>query len=270
MKKKTNTKQTHVSEEKKATLKELSELIKKKRTILVASIKNIPASQFQEIGKKLRGKAIVKVPKKNIIYRALDSGEEEAKELKEQIKDSVAVLFSDMDCFELSAELIKNKSPARAKAGQEAPDDIEIPAGPTDLVPGPAISELGAVGLQVMIDKGKISIKEPKIVAKKGEKITAPVADIMSKLDIKPFTIGFIPLAGYDSKEKKIYLDIKIDREGTLKELKTAFAKALPFAVEIGYACRDTISFLIAKAGRHEKAIEKLMNIPEINSGENK
>lgn len=46
------------------SLKELAELIKTKKTILIASIKDIPASQFQEIGKKLRGKAIVKVPKK--------------------------------------------------------------------------------------------------------------------------------------------------------------------------------------------------------------
>lgn len=270
---------THVSEVKKETVKELSDLIKKKRTILVASIKNIPASQFQEITKKLRGKAIVRVPKKNLIFRALDnSGEETVKKIKEKIQDSVAILFSDMDCFELSAELIKNKSPSKAKAGQEAPDDIEIPAGPTDLVPGPAISELGAVGIQILIDKGKISIKEAKIVAKKGEKISSAVADVMNKLDIKPFSIGLIPLVGYDSNEKKLYSDIKIDREETLKELKTAFGKALPFAVQIGYICKDTISFLIQKAGRHEMAINKLAdvqgnptetpNTPEVNSGE--
>ena len=273
--KKSGLHRTHVSNVKKETVKELFDLIKKKRTILVTSIKNIPASQFQEIAKKLRGKAIVKVPKKNLIFRALDnSGEEIVKKLKEQIKDSVAILFSDMDCFELSAELIKNKSPAKAKAGQEAPDDIEIPAGPTDLVPGPAISELGAVGIQIQIDKGKISIKESKVVAKKGEKISSGVADIMNKLDIKPFSVGFIPLVGYDSNEKKLYSDIKIDREETLKELKTAFGKALPFAVQIGYICGDTIRFMIQKAGRHEMAIEKLMNAqstpntPEVNSGE--
>jgi len=247
---------THVSEIKKETVKELISLIKEKRTILIASIKNIPASQFQEISKKLRGKAIVKVPKKNLIFRALEhSGEGKLKEIEEQIKENVAVLFSDMDCFELAAELVKNKTPAKAKAGQEAPEDIEIPAGPTELVPGPAISELGALGIQIQIDKGKITIKEPKIVAKKGAKISSGAADIMNKLDIKPFTISLIPLAGYDSHEKKLYLEIKIDREKAIEELKKAFGKALPFAVSIGYACTDTISFLIQKAGRHEKAI---------------
>ena len=160
-----------------------------------------------------------------------------------------------MDCFELAAELVRNKTPAKAKAGQEAPEDIEIPAGPTELVPGPAISELGALGIQIQIDKGKINIKEAKVLVKKGQKISHGAADIMSKLDIKPFSISLIPIAGYDSNEKKLYLDIKIDREKTIEELKRAFGKALPFAVSIDYVCKDTISLIIQKAGRHEKAI---------------
>jgi len=73
-----------------------------------------------------------------LIFRALDSETNETlKKLKAKLKDSVAILFSDLDCFELAGELLINKSPAKAKAGQEAPEDIEIQAGPTDLVPGP-------------------------------------------------------------------------------------------------------------------------------------
>ena len=49
-----------VSEKKVNIVKEFSDLIKNKKTILIASIKNLPTSQFQEISKKLRGKAIVK------------------------------------------------------------------------------------------------------------------------------------------------------------------------------------------------------------------
>ena len=54
-----------IPENKVKAVKEFGDLIKNKRTILVASIKDIPGGQFQEIVKKLRGKAIVKVPKKN-------------------------------------------------------------------------------------------------------------------------------------------------------------------------------------------------------------
>lgn len=271
-----NTKKTveNIPEKKLKEVEELTNLVKNKKTILIASIKNIPASQFQEIGKKLRGKAIIKVPKKNLIFRALDSAGNEAikklkqkvepliysssvSQIKEQIKDSVAVLFSDLDCFDLAAELIKNKSPAKAKAGQESPEDIEIPEGPTELVPGPAISELGALGIQIQIEKGKIHIKEPKVIVKKGKKISSSAAEIMSKLDIKPFSVGFTPLAAFDTKENKLYLDININPEATIKELKTSFGKALALAVVLEYFCEDTIKFLISKAGSHEKVIEK-------------
>lgn len=259
MKKQTK-KQKEIPKRKLKEVETLKKLIDTKKTILIASIKNIPASQFQEIGKKLRGKAIIKVPKKSLIFRALDSSANEAiKPLKKEIKESTAILFSDLDVFELAMELVKNKTPAKAKAGQEAPEDIEIEAGPTDLVPGPAISELGALGIQVQIEKGKIRIRSPKIIAKKGEKISQGAADIMNKLDIKPFSVGFEPLCALDSKEGKIYLEIKIDPEETLREIKEAFSKALAFSVEIGLVNSDTIKFLIGKAGSHEKALNSLI-----------
>jgi len=241
------------------TVDELKKLIETKKTILITSIKNLPASQFQEIGKKLRGKAIVKVPKKNLILRALDSSSKEAiKDLKEKVEDSVAILFSDLDSFELAGELLNSKSPSKGKAGQEAPEDIEVPAGPTDLIPGPAISELGALGIKIQIEKGKITIKEPKVIAKEGEKISRGAAELMGKLDIKPFSVGFIPLCSFDNEEGKFYAKLNIDPEGTVKELKTAYGKALPFAIEIGYSSEDTIKFLIGKAGLHEKVLGNL------------
>ncbi len=250
-----------IPERKINAVKELSELIKNKNTILIASIKNLPASQFQEISKKLRGKAIVKVPKKNLIFRAIDeSGNKEAEKIKEQINDSVAVLFSDLDSFDLAGELLKSKTPAKAKAGQEAPFDVGVEAGPTDLVPGPAISELGALGIQIQIEGGKINIKEAKIIAKEGSKISQGTSDIMAKLDIKPFSIGFIPLAGFDTKTGILYLEIKIDKEEIIEELKTAYGKALPFAMEIGYVCVDTAKLMVQKAGSQEKRLIRVIS----------
>lgn len=256
--------QNPIPESKKSTVKELAELIKSKKTIFLASIKSIPGSQFQEIVKKLRGKAIVKVPKKNIMFRAIDSsGDDAVKELKKQLTDSVAILFSDIDAFELASDLEESKSPAKAKAGQVAPLDIEIEAGMTELVPGPAISELGAVGLKTKVTSGKLEIIANKVIVEKGKKISQAVADVMSKLDIKPFSVGFITLAAFDTQEKKLYLGIKIDRQGAVENLKSVHGKALPFAVEIGHPTEDTIKFLIGKGARHGKSLEKFKGSDE-------
>lgn len=255
-----NAPKAHVSEAKKKRVKELKQLIQDNKTILVASIKNIPNSQFQEIVKKLRGKVEVKVPKKSLIFRAIDSADgEELKKVKQNITESMAILFSKLDAFELAGELIKSKRAAKAKPGQIAPEDIEIPEGPTELVPGPAISELGALGIQIQIEKGKIHIKESKIIAKKGEEIKKNAAELMGKLGIKPFKIGFTPLCAFDTEKNILYKNIKIDEEATIEELKTSFVKSLAFAVEIGYINEDTITLMISKACAHEKTIENLL-----------
>src|SRR3989344_2005584 len=230
----------NIPEKKTKAVAELKNLIKNKKTILIASIKNLPASQYQEVTKKLREKAEVRVPKKNLIFKAIDeSKNENIKKLKEQIKEDVAILFSDWDAFDLAFELLKSKSRVKAKPGQDAPYNIEVEEGPTDLIPGPAVSELGSVGIEIKIEKGKIYIAKPKVIVKKGQRISRAAADVMSKLDIKPFSIGFIPLSAFDSKE--------------------AYSKALPFAVEIGYPTSATISFLISKASIQERALEKLI-----------
>jgi len=251
------TTKSKVSQKKLKSVAELSKLAKEKKTILIASIKNLPASQFQEICKSLRGKAIVKVPKKSITIRALEHYKE-IEDLKQRIDSDVAILFSDLDAFELARELIENKSRVKGRIGQEAPEDIEVPEGPTDLIPGPAVSELGALGIKISIEGGKINIKEPKKIVRKGEKISEGAAGLMNKLDIKPFLVGFEPIAAFDTKENKIYLNINIDKEGILNELKDSFGRALPFAVEIGYICEDSIKFMIGKAGMQEKALEKI------------
>lgn len=250
----------NIPEKKIKAVEELVNLIKTKRTILIADIGNIPGSQFQEISKKLRGKAIVKVPKKNLLFRAIEvSGKKEIIKLEEKIKGAVAILFSDLDSYELAGYLLKKKSPTKAKSGQIAPSDIEIPAGPTDLVPGPAISELGGLGIQIMIKGGKIEIKEPKVVAQEGKAISAGAADMLGKLGILPFTIGFKPVSAYDSQDNITYLEIKIDIEGTKEVLLEAYSRALPFAVGIGYYGADTTPLMVQKAAAYEKKLIRVI-----------
>jgi hypothetical protein len=90
----------------------------------------------------------------------------------------------------------------------------------------------------------------------------------MNKLGIKPFTIGFVSLAAFDAKDKKIYLNIRIDREGAISQLKQIYGKALPFAVAIAYPSKETIGFLLAKANSHAKVLEVLqspVNTPSEN-----
>ncbi len=249
-----------VPERKKSLVKNLSEKIKSSRTVLIASCKNLPSSQFQSIKKKLRGKAEIKFIKKSALNRAINLTEKGAlQQLKKELTADFAVFFSELDAFELSGLLTESQVPTKAKAGDIAPHDIEIEPGPTDLIPGPAISELGSVGLKVIVKEGKLEIQKGAVVAKEGEAINEKVAGVLAKLGISPMKVGFIPIAAYDSKEDKVYTGIKIDKEGTLEELRALIGKALGFAVNIKYPAKETISFFIAKASAEEKALKKII-----------
>ena len=250
-------KKTHVSESKKNIVGELSTLMKK-NTVMIVSIKGLPAAQFQDMKKKLRGQALIKVSKSSLIDLALEHAKNEAlNELVKYVSADTAILFSDKDAFEISAFLNENKSPAKAKAGQEATEDIIIKAGPTTLLPGPDISALSSVGLQPKVEGGKISIAKEKVLIKKGEKISSEKASILAKLDITPFKIGLEPIAAFTGG--KVFGNIKVDKEATLKRLGEAYGRSVAFAVSLSYISMETLPFVLGKAVAHEKAINALI-----------
>ncbi len=254
---KKQTKETHKA--KAETVTKLVEKIKNAKTLMIVSIKNLPSKQFQSIKKSLRGKALVKVAKKNIMLRTIKEFRKESiLPLEKQIQENCAFVISDIEGFELAGILSEEKTPASAKSGQIAPEDIEVKAGPTSLVPGPAISELGALGIQIAIEEGKILIKAPKVIIRKGGEINEGAASILQKLDIHPFNVGLEPLAIYDTQEEKIYSNIKIDSKEVVEDLKICAGKALGFAQKILYYCKDTIGYFIGKANVECDALNKL------------
>lgn len=241
-------------------VKKLADRMKKSQTTLIASCRGLPSSQFHAIKKSLRGTADVIMVKKNAALRAIDLlGKGGAIELKKQLTADIAFFFSDRDAFTLSGMLTDNQIPSKARAGDIAPEDIEIQAGPTDLVPGPAISELSGVGLKVAVKEGKLEIIKGAIVVRKGEAIKENVAGVLGKLGVSPMKVGFVPLAAYDSSEDKVYVGIKIDKEGTLNELRDLIRKAVGFAVGREYYTDQTVKYFLAKASTHEKALQKMI-----------
>jgi len=248
---------THVSDVKKAKVKELAELFKKK-TVMVISVKGLPSAQFQDIKKKMRDKAKIQVIKKSLVNFALDANKVEAlNDLIPYIEDSTAMLFSDEDAFVISGILADEKSPAKAKAGMIAPFDIEVKAGPTELIPGPDISALSAVGLAPKVENGKIAVMKDKVILKEGKEVTEAVASIMAKLDIIPFEVGIDPVAAY--MDGIVYADIKIDKDAMLASLEYDFGRAFAMTVDLGIVNSDTLNMIIGKANAEERILTRVI-----------
>lgn len=255
---------------KEKIVNELAKKMLNSRTIMIVDIRGLPSKQFQDIKKAIRDQAHVQVAKKNILRRAIEKvGRESILPLENYVKENCAFILSDNEGYELAGILVGKKTPVAAKAGQISSEEIEVKAGPTSLVPGPAISELGSAGLQVAVENGKLSIKTSKVIVHKGDVIKPNIASILQKLEIMPFSVGLEPVAIYDVKEEKIYTDIKIDTEAAAASLRNAASKALGFAQKMVYYCRETIGYLLAKANAENQALGKLnsnLNKPEENA----
>ena len=248
---------THVSDAKKTTVKQLVELMKYS-TVMVVSIKGLPSRQFQEIKKKLRINAKIKVAKSNLVKLAMEkSGIAPLKELEKYVDADCALLFSEEDAFIIAGTLNDNKSPTKAKAGQIPEENLWAEAGGTDLIPGPDISALSAVGLKVKVEGGKLAIQARAIICKKGEKISSERAAILAKLNIIPFKIGLEPIAAYSGG--KVYSGIKVDREAVLTQFRNMYAKSIAFAVSVPFVTKESLPFILGKAASHEAALKSLI-----------
>lgn len=253
---------------KRALVADLVGRMKKAHTILVAGTKKLPSSQFHAIKKKLRGKAEIKVARRSALLKALETTARPGLDaLASHIQADTVLFFSGQDAFALSGLLADNQSPTKAKAGDLAPEDITVEPGPTDMVPGPAISELSGVGLKVAVEGGKLAIKQPHTIVKAGQVIKENVASVMGKLNILPMKVGFEPLAAYDAVSEKVYVGIKIDKKAFLEQMRYDIAKGRGFALALDYISSDTIVALIQKAGRQEQALASTLSSSRIKEG---
>ncbi|MBU0635968.1 50S ribosomal protein L10 [Candidatus Micrarchaeota archaeon] len=245
----------HTSTWKKQSLSELQELAKQYPIVAIADIEGFPADLFQKIRKKLKGKAEIRVSKTRLIKRMLEEHYSKEKEFHTHAQKMCAILFTKLNPFELFAIVKKNKGKTSAKPGQLAPEDILIPAGDTGLPPGPALSDLKNAGLKVKMQGPTIHIAADKIVTKKGEAISAPVAAVLSKLNIKPIKVGLNITAILENKTVYLSTVLDIDEEKVLANFKKAYLDALSLALEIGYSTPETIKILVQKAFGQAKII---------------
>jgi len=233
---------------KKKEVQELKDLFNKYPVIGIASLKSFPSNLFADVRKLLSDKAVVKVSKTRIVLKALEESKMKDSGLKDFTSDSVAVIFTELNAFELFSLLKKNKGDAPAKAGMTAPNDISVPAGDTGLPPGPALSDLKAAGLKVKLAGASIEITEDKVVCRQGEQVSDAVAGVLSKLNIKPIKVGLNLKTVYEKGElfKPEVLDF--DEEEVFQNFVSARRNSLGLALEISYTTPDTIPLLLCKA----------------------
>lgn len=248
----------NVPEYKKKIVEDMAKLMRRYSIVGMVNMEDMPAPQLQGMRAELRGKVDMFMTKKRLTRIAIEKLKNEKKnigELEKYFQGMPALIFTNESPFKLSKILRKSKTKAPAKAGQIAPNDIIINKGPTPFAPGPVISELSSAGLKVGVEGGKVAVKEDTVIVKKGEEIKPKVAEILTRLDIKPMEIGLGLVAAYEGGiiYQKDILDV--DEKEYLNNINIASAQAFNLAYNITYVTKENISLLIGKAFNDTKAL---------------
>src|SRR2546428_11231671 len=190
----------HVAPYKKQLVEALATRCAQARVVGIANIHGIPAPQFQAIRKKLTGRATITVAKNNLLRLALLQASEKKPELVklgDTIEGQTAVVTADINPFRLFKELEATKTRAPARGGEIAPEDLWVRGGETPFKPGPVVGELQKAGIPAAIERGKVVIRQDKLMVKAGARIPRDVAQQLARLEIFPLVVG-LDLRGAD------------------------------------------------------------------------
>jgi large subunit ribosomal protein L10 len=243
-----------VLEEKSSEVDAIKGILKEYKSIGIASLQKVRASQLQELKRSMAGKVYLRVLKNSLMKLAIEEmDQEELKKLEEYLDGSNVYLFSDLNPFKLALLLERGKVRTTAKSGDIAANDVVIPAGNTAQPPGPVISQLNAVGLPTRIESGSVWVSKDTLVVRKGEVINERLAGVLSKLGIKAVELGLSMRAVLDNGLMIVGDQLKVDVGATRKSVEASNAEAFALALEIAYTTKETIKPLLQTA--HQKAV---------------
>lgn len=256
-------KENRFSESKSRVINGLIEEIKKSKSVAVVGIERVPAKQFQQMRKSLRGKANIKVVKKSLLMRAFDeSNIANIRGLEEHTEGPIAAIFSQENSFKLFREIQNSRTKAPAKGGEIAQEDIIIEAKPTNLKPGPVVGDLQKAGIPASIDQGRVVIRKETVVVKKGEKISREKAIALAKLEILPLEIGLDFKAAYEDGLIFHRDVLNVSVQDYLNQLVSAHSNAIALAMHISYISPETLPLMLGEAYRKAKALSLSIAYP--------
>tara|TARA_B100000029_G_scaffold54354_1_gene49382 strand:+ start:888 stop:1904 length:1017 start_codon:yes stop_codon:yes gene_type:complete len=235
---------------KKDRVSELTEMFNGDGVIAVVDVSGVPASNMIDMRNTLRDRMTITMAKKSLVRIAWsDSGRpsDEIESMLEGASQPCVVHSSSMNAFEIFGELEKTRQGRAAKAGEKFPEDVTIPAGPTEFGPGPIVGEFNAVGIPAKIDKGKVAIQRDTTF-EQGQEISADLGIMLAKLGINPIEIGLILTGAIEDGHIFSSSELDIDTEGFRTAVISATSGAFNLACKVRWFSSTTTPSLISKA----------------------
>lgn len=227
-------------------VEELKKLVEESPVLAIADVEGIPAAQMQEMRGNLRAQARIRVVKNTLLRRAFEEADREGLDaLAEHVKGQTALITTEMNPFTLFKRLEGAKTQAPASGGETAPEDIVVEEGETPFSPGPVVGDLQNAGIPAAIDGGAVVIQQDEVVVEEGDDIPIDTAQMLTRLDIRPLTVGIDLRQAYEDGAVFGRDVLDVDEEAYLSDLKSGASTAFTLAREIAFPTEETAPTLL-------------------------
>ena len=235
---------------------QLQELPKKYNVIALVRMEKVRSSQLLPLRKKFKGEVEILSIKDKVAQKALAGLKiPSVEKMLDKLVGQCVLMFTNMSPFKLNILLGKNKIMLPARGGDVASIDVVIKAGNTGITPGPILTDFKEAGIATKIDQGTIWITKDSTAAKKGGVISAKLATLLSKLDVKPVEAGISLDTAIADGVLYAKDEMVIDVEKYRKTFAQAHQEALSLSIEIGYVTKENIIPLLSKASQGAKSL---------------
>lgn len=232
-------------------VEELVSLLGSYPVFAIADLTGIRAKQLQEIRKRFKDKFRIKVAKNTLVKLALSRLSSKLNHIDKtfpHLTGPNAFIFTNMNAFSLYALLEKNKIPSFAAPGDVAQSEIVVPAGNTGMTPGPILSKFSQLKIPTKIQEGSVWISKDTVVAKPGDVISPELADLLTRLGIKPIMVGLKVKIAYDNGLVIPAEQLAINLEDYRAKISEAYGMGLGLALSIAFITKETTPLLLHKA----------------------
>jgi large subunit ribosomal protein LP0 len=226
--------------------------------ILVVGADNVGSNHMQNIRRALRAKGAVLLMGKNTMIRKAIRGHTSNNPALEQllpmIRGNIGFVFTKGELPEIKKILQTNRVEAPAKTGSIAPCKVVVPAMNTGLEPTQT-SFFQALNIQTKIAKGQIEIIQDVNLIEEGQKVGASEANLLSKLNIKPFSYGLSLSQVYDNGSVYNHKVLDLTDEDLLSKFNAGVRNIASLGLQIGVPTIASLPHSISRGYKNLLAI---------------
>lgn len=178
----------------------MKELLSTYTKVFVVNATHVGSKQFQDIRLALRGAGVVLMGKNTVMRKVIKELGDDSPfaSIMPLIVGNIGLVFVKDNMPECRDIIARFVVPAPARAGVVANADVFVPKGPTGCDPSQT-TYFQTMEIPTKISRGQIEIQSDIHLVHKGDRVTAGQADLLQKLNIRPFTYGLAITQVFDN-----------------------------------------------------------------------